>query len=201
MRPVRAHVSPVKLATWWSLGSGVMETPFAVYDALTSIEVPPEKVRAVVQSMERDMAMFATRSQFSALDEHSSARYEILRADLAASRERMDQFARSFEQIARQFAEVHERFEQVDKRFEQVDKRFEQVDKRFEQVDKRFEQVDRRFEQVDRRFDQVDKRFDRLHAEMLAMERRIELKLTVRMGAFMAMAVGVTATVVRLLGG
>jgi septal ring factor EnvC (AmiA/AmiB activator) len=124
--------------------------------------------------------MFATRSQFSALDEHSSARYEILRAELAASRERMDQFARSFEQIARQFAEVHERFEQVDKRFEQVDKRFEQVD---------------------RRFDQVDKRFDRLHAEMLAMERRIELKLTVRMGAFMAMAVGVTATVVRLLGG
>ena len=129
-----------------------METPFAVYDALTSIEVPPDKVRAVVQSMERDMAMFATRSQFSALDEHSSARYEILRGEIAASRERIDQFARSFEQIARQFAEV-------------------------------------------------DKRFDRLHAEMLAMERRIELKLTVRMGAFLAVAVGVTATLVRLLGG
>lgn len=129
-----------------------METPFAVYDALTSIEVPPDKVRAVVQSMERDMAMFAARSQFSALDEHSSARYEILRGEIAASRERIDQFARSFEQIARQFAEV-------------------------------------------------DKRFDRLHAEMLAMERRIELKLTVRMGAFLAVAVGVTATLVRLLGG
>ena len=150
-----------------------METPFAVYDALTSIEVPPDKVRAVVQSMERDMAMFATRSQFSALDEHSSARYEILRGEIAASRERIDQFARSFEQIARQFAEV----------------------------DKRFEQVDKRFEQVDKRFEQVDKRFDRLHAEMLAMERRIELKLTVRMGAFLAVAVGVTATLVRLLGG
>ena len=72
--------------------------------------------------------------------------------EIAASRERIDQFARSFEQIARQFAEV-------------------------------------------------DKRFDRLHAEMLAMERRIELKLTVRMGAFLAVAVGVTATLVRLLGG
>ena len=128
-----------------------METPFAVYDALTSIEVPPEKVRAVVQSMERDMVLFATRSQFSALDEHFSARYDILRAEIVASRERLDQFARSFEQIARQFAEV-------------------------------------------------DKRFDRLHAEMLAMERRMELKLTVRMGALVAAAVGVTATLVRLLG-
>jgi uncharacterized coiled-coil DUF342 family protein len=163
-----------------------METPFAVYDALTSIEVPPDKVRVVVQSMERDMALFATRSQFGALDEHSSARYEILRAEIAASRERMDQFARSFEHIARQFAEV--------------DKRFEEVGRRFEQVDKRFEQVDKRFEQVDKRFDQVDERFDRLHAEMLAMERRIELRLTVRMGVFLSVAIGVTATLVKLIG-
>jgi chromosome segregation ATPase len=163
-----------------------METPFAVYDALASIEVPPEKVRAVVQSMERDMALFATRSQFSALDEHSSARYEILRAEIAVLRERMDQLAG--------------RFGQVDGRFEQIDQRFDQVDKRFEQVDKRFEQVDKRFEQVDKRFEQVDQRFDRLHAEMLAMERRIELKLTVRMGAFLSVAIGATATVVKLIG-
>lgn len=143
-----------------------METPLAIYDALTSIEVPSEKVRAVVQSMERDMAMFATRSQFSALDEHSAARYEILRAELAASRERMDQFARSFEQIARQFAEV-----------------------------------DNRFEQIDKRFDHVDQRLELLRTEMLTMERRIEIKLTVRMGAFVAVAVGVTATIVTLLHG
>jgi chromosome segregation ATPase len=156
-----------------------METPFAVYDALASIEVPPEKVRAVVQSMERDMALFATRSQFSALDEHSSARYEILRAEIAVLRERMDQLAG---------------------RFGQVDGRFEQIDQRFDQVDKRFEQVDKRFEQVDKRFEQVDQRFDRLHAEMLAMERRIELKLTVRMGAFLSVAIGATATVVKLIG-
>ncbi len=149
-----------------------METPFAVYDALASIEVPPEKVRAVVQSMERDMALFATRSQFSALDEHSSARYEILRAEIAALRERIDQFAG----------------------------RFGQVDGRFEQIDQRFDQVDKRFEQVDKRFEQVDQRFDRLHAEMLAMERRIELKLTVRMGAFLSVAIGATATVVKLIG-
>jgi chromosome segregation ATPase len=156
-----------------------METPFAVYDALASIEVPPEKVRAVVQSMERDMALFATRSQFSALDAHSSARYEILRAEIAVLRERMDQLAG---------------------RFGQVDGRFEQIDQRFDQVDKRFEQVDKRFEQVDKRFEQVDQRFDRLHAEMLAMERRIELKLTVRMGAFLSVAIGATATVVKLIG-
>ena len=33
-----------------------MQTPFALYDALTSLEVPHEKVRVVVQSTERDMA-------------------------------------------------------------------------------------------------------------------------------------------------
>ena len=109
-----------------------METPFAVYDALTSIEVPPEKVRAVVQSMERDMALFATRSQFSALDEHSSARYEILRAEIAALRERMDQFAG--------------RFGQVDQRFEQVDKRFEQVDRRFDRLHAEMLAMERRIE-------------------------------------------------------
>ncbi len=116
-----------------------METPFAVYDALTSIEVPPEKVRAVVQSMERDMALFATRSQFSALDEHSSARYEILRAEIAALRERMDQFAG-------RFGQVDQRFEQVDKRFEQVDRRFEQVDRRFDRLHAEMLAMERRIE-------------------------------------------------------
>jgi septal ring factor EnvC (AmiA/AmiB activator) len=171
--PVQRLLPSSTLAVWEAPQVQVMETPFAIYDALTSIEVPPEKVRAVVQSMERDMAMFATRSQFSALDEHSAARYEILRAELAASRERTDHFARSFEQIARQFAEV----------------------------DKRFEQVDKRFERVDKRFDHVDQRLELLRSEMQAMERRIELKLTVRMGAFITAAVGVTATIVTLLHG
>ena len=119
-----------------------METPFAMYDALTSLAVPPEKVRVVVQSMEHDLAMFATHSQFSALDQQSAGRFDLLRAEFAASREHMSQFERRFEQMDRRFEQVEKRFEQVDKRFEQVDKRFEQVDRRFEQVDKRFEQVD-----------------------------------------------------------
>jgi septal ring factor EnvC (AmiA/AmiB activator) len=84
----------------------VMETPFAMYDALTSIEVPPEKVRVVVKSMESDMALFATSTQFNQLDQYSGSRFDMLRAEIAASRERV---------------------ELVDKRFEQVDKRFEQV--------------------------------------------------------------------------
>jgi len=114
--------------------------------------------------MERDMALFAIRSQFNALDDHSAARYEMLRAELAASRERMDQFAASFEQ-----------------------------------VDKRFEQVDKRFEQLDKRFDQVDRRFDVLSKEVLAMEQRLENRLTIKLGAFMVIAIGATATIVNLL--
>ena len=99
-----------------------METPFAVYDALSAINVPPDKVRVVVQSMERDMALFATQSQFGLLDQHSAGRFDLLRAE-------MDTF--------------RERFEQIDRRFEQIDRRFEQVDQRFEQVDKRFDLVDK----------------------------------------------------------
>jgi chromosome segregation ATPase len=141
-----------------------METPFAMYDALSAIDVPPEKVRSVVQSMERDMALFATRTQFSALDEHSAARYEMLRAELAASRERMDQCAASFEQI-----------------------------------NKRFEQVDKHFDQVDKHFEQVDKHFDLMRTEMLSMEQRLENRLTIKLGTFMVIAIGATATIVDLL--
>ena len=99
-----------------------VETPFAVYDALSAINVPPDKVRVVVQSMERDMALFATQSQFGSLDQHSAGRFDLLRAE-------MDTF--------------RERFEQIDRRFEQIDRRFEQIDQRFEQVDKRFDLVDK----------------------------------------------------------
>jgi hypothetical protein len=96
----------------------LMQTPFAMYDALSSIEVPPEKVRVVVQSMEHDMALFATRSQFDQLDQFSGSRFDLLRAAIAASRERI---------------------EQMDKRFDQVDQRFEQIDKRFERMDDQFQ--------------------------------------------------------------
>ena len=103
-----------------------METPFAVYDALSAINVPPDKVRVVVQSMERDMALFATQSQFGSLDQHSAGRFDLLRAE-------MDTF--------------RERFEQIDRRFEQIDRRFEQVDKRFDLVDKHLTEAMQHIEQ------------------------------------------------------
>jgi hypothetical protein len=89
--------------------------PVAIYDALSAIDVPPEKVRVVVQSMERDMALFATRSQFSALDEHSSASFNLLRAEMAGMREQAASFR-----------------EQVDRRFDQVDERFKLIGGRFD---------------------------------------------------------------------
>ena len=143
-----------------------METPYAMYDALSAIDVPPEKIRVVVQSMERDMALYATQSQFTALDRHSGSRFDLLDA----------------------------RFGQIDKRFDQIDRRFEQIDKRFEQIDKRFELVDKRFDQIDRRFDAMQHGIDEsLHA--------IEQRLMVRLGSFLAVAVAVTAGLVKLLSG
>ncbi len=136
-----------------------METPYAMYDALSAIDVPPEKIRVVVQSMERDMALYATQSQFTALDRHSGSRFDLL-----------------------------------DARFDQIDRRFEQIDKRFEQIDKRFELVDKRFDQIDRRFDAMQHGIDEsLHA--------IEQRLMVRLGSFLAVAVAVTAGLVKLLSG
>ena len=74
-----------------------MQTPFAIYDALTSIEVPPEKVRVVVQSMEHDMALFASRSQFDQLDQFSGSRHDLLRAEMASFREHTDERFESIE--------------------------------------------------------------------------------------------------------
>ena len=160
-----------------------METPFALYDALSAIDVPPEKIRVVVQSMERDMALYATQSQFASLDQHSGSRFDLLRAEVSAFRERLDEIGRRFEQIDR-------RFEQVDKRFEQIDKRFEQVDKRFDQME---QQLALRFRLVDERFDEVQRRLDTsLH--------EVEQRLMVRLGSFLAVAVVVTAGLVKLLG-
>ena len=175
-----------------------METPFAMYDALTSLAVPPEKVRVVVQSMEHDLAMFATHSQFSALDQQSAGRFDLLRAEFAASREHMSQFERRFEQMDRRFEQVEKRFEQVDKRFEQVDKRFEQVDRRFEQVDKRFDQVDARFSEL---MSYMTERFNLADARSATMQQQIEQRLTIRLGAFMGSAIATVATLVTLLHG
>ncbi len=127
-----------------------METPFAVYDALSAINVPPEKVRVVVQSMERDMALFATRSQFGALDQHTAGRFDLLHAE-------MDTF--------------RERFEQIDRRFEQIDRRFEQVDRRFEQMDKRFDIADQRLSEVARHLEQ------RLSETARQIEQRLTVRL------------------------
>ncbi len=113
-----------------------METPFALYDALSAIDVPPEKIRVVVQSMERDMALYATQSQFASLDQHSGSRFDLLRAEISAFRERLDEIGR--------------RFEQIDRRFEQIDKRFDQME---QQLALRFRLVDERFDEVQRRLD------------------------------------------------
>jgi DNA anti-recombination protein RmuC len=113
----------------------VMETPFAMYAALTSIEVPPEKVRVVVKSMESDMALFATSSQFNQLDRYSGSRLELLQTEIDGLRERMN-----------------ERFNQVDQRFNLVDQRFDQM--RTEIAELRntmgtsFELVEGRFKQL-----------------------------------------------------
>ena len=161
-----------------------METPYAMYDALSAIDVPPEKIRVVVQSMERDLALYATQSQFSALDQHSGSRFDLLRAEIAALRE--------------QLGYTHERFEPLERRFEQVDKRFEQIDKRFEQVDKRFEQVDNRFDLIDGRFDTMRREIKELLKESLQV---IEQRLIVRLGSFIGVAVVVTVSLVKLLSG
>jgi hypothetical protein len=79
-----------------------------MYDALTSIEVPPEKVRVVVKSMESDMALFATSTQFNQLDRYSGSRFDLLRADILVSRERVDQMNKRFEQVHAEITVVRE---------------------------------------------------------------------------------------------
>ena len=140
--------------------------------------------------------MFATHSQFTTLDQQSAGRFDLLRAEIAASRDRMSQFDRHFEMIRQQFADVDRRFERVDQRFQQVDKRFEQVDKRFEQVDKRFDQVDARFSELKA---YLTARFNLADTRSATMQQQIEQRLTIRLGTFMGIAIATVATLVTLL--
>jgi phage-related minor tail protein len=89
-----------------------METPFAVYDALSAISVPPDKIRVVVQSLERDMALFATSRQFNQLDKYSGSRFDLLHSD-------MD---RRFEQVAQRFAQVDKQLEKIDQQLLEMHK-------------------------------------------------------------------------------
>lgn len=100
-----------------------METPFAMYDALAWLDVPPEKVRVVVQSMERDLALFATHSRFSGLDQQAVGRFDLLCAEIAASRERMAQWESRMDRLE---AHMDERFARVDARFATMPQQLEQ---------------------------------------------------------------------------
>lgn len=58
-----------------------MNALYSLYDALLSINVPPERARAVVDAMERDMStILATKTDLAAA-----------KADLAATREFLEQ--------------------------------------------------------------------------------------------------------------
>jgi septal ring factor EnvC (AmiA/AmiB activator) len=188
-----------------------METPFAVYDALSAISVPPEKIRVVVQSLERDMALFATSRQFNQLDKFSGSRFDLLHSD-------MD---RRFEQVAQRFAQIDQRFEQIDKRFDQIDQRFAQVDRRFAQVDQRFDQIDQRLERVDKRIESLGaevadlreqmtqqfgevhraagERYSRLSAEMRQMQQQISRDVLLKLGGALVGALIASETVLRLV--
>jgi hypothetical protein len=52
-----------------------MSFQFSLYDALVGVDVPPEKARAVIDALERDMgATLATKTTFSSSSRRSKAR-------------------------------------------------------------------------------------------------------------------------------
>jgi hypothetical protein len=75
--------------------------PFAMYDALSSIDVPPEKVRVVVRLMEKDVVLFATSPQFIQFDHYSGSQFDLLRSEIDGLRERMNErFEQAHTEIA-----------------------------------------------------------------------------------------------------
>ena len=58
-----------------------MEHLYSLYDALISIQVPPDKARAVVNAMERDMtSQLATKSELR-------SELQVLRLEMTATRD------------------------------------------------------------------------------------------------------------------
>ena len=67
-----------------------MNALYSLYDALVSINVPADKARAVLDSMERDMtAILATKSDLTLLDARLTALGTSLRQDLQLLRASM----------------------------------------------------------------------------------------------------------------
>jgi len=78
---------------------------------------------------------------------------------------------------------------EIDLRFKDVDTRFKDV---HNEIDLRFKDVDTKFKdlhnEIDLRFKGVDARFDAL-----------ELRLTIKLGTMMVLAIGIVATLVKIL--
>jgi hypothetical protein len=150
-----------------------MQTPFAVYDALSAIAVPPEKVRAVVQSLEHDMAQFASRSHIDQLDQFSNGQFSLLRAENAGLRNDM--------------ATMEKR----------IDQRFEQVDRRFDDLQ---ELVAANAKGTGERFDRLAAQVNILKQELKTeLKHELTNALTVRMAYMMAGLVAVLVSMSQLL--
>jgi hypothetical protein len=146
-----------------------METALAIYEALIQANVPSPAARRVAESLEKDM----TSSLATKQDLQHFDQLMATRLDALESR--------------------------INTRFAMVDARFEAVDARFEAVDARFEAVDARFEAVDARFGAVDDRFSELESRIGLMIQNLESRLIIKLGALMAVLIGVAGTVTALL--
>jgi hypothetical protein len=66
-----------------ALAGGSMSFQFSLYDALVGIDVPPEKARAVIDALERDMGTtLATKQDIAHLKELVARDLELLRSSM-----------------------------------------------------------------------------------------------------------------------
>jgi hypothetical protein len=80
-----------------------MDYLYSLYDALTSINVPTDKARAVVDAMERDMGTtIATKTDLQMMSAASKADLELLRQDTQA------QFALVRQDMKAQFEQMRQ---------------------------------------------------------------------------------------------
>lgn len=90
-----------------------MDLAYSLYDALVSINVPPDKARVVIDALERDMGTtLATKSDLQLLAQKFDSRIALFEQRVES------RFAASEQKVDARFASFEPRFDALERRIE-----------------------------------------------------------------------------------
>lgn len=147
-----------------------VDLAYSLYDALVSINVPPDKARVVIDALERDMGTtLATKSDLQLLGQQLESRVTL------------------FEQ------KVDSRFSAFEQK---VDAAFVAFDHKIMALDQK---IGARFVATDLKFDRLEDRIASSAADLRKDMEILRTSMTVRLGSMLVGAIGLVLAGIKLL--